>query len=54
MLALTASASRGLPSWNVRSGRIVTVHTVASSFGVTDSARYGTHSASGVAAVSEP
>ena len=54
MLALTFVASNAVPSWNFIPSRSFTVHTVASAFGVTDSARYGFHEPSGVAAVKPP
>ena len=38
-LARSASASSGVPSWNVMSGRSVIVHVRKSSLGVIDSAR---------------
>ena len=41
-LVFTASASNGVPSWKVTSGRTLMVHTVASALAVIDSARYGT------------
>ncbi len=37
----TAAASQGVLLWNIRFGRMVIVHTVASAFGVIDWARYG-------------
>ena len=51
-LTWRASAFSGVPSWNRMSGRTFTVHWVKSSFGVTDSARYGTATPSVLYAVS--
>jgi hypothetical protein len=40
-LSAMAAPSNGVPSWKVTPSRAVIVQTVKSSFGVTDSARYG-------------
>ncbi len=54
MLSTIAAPSNGVPSWNVTPERAVMVHSVKSSFGVIDSARYGAAlpSAVGIARVS--
>ena len=49
---LIASASRGVPSWNVTPSRRVSVYSVKSSFGSSDSARYGSMDPSSVRAMS--